>query len=40
MGRTSLENIPLGDAALHQRDWGAELKKYNDAKEAAAAAKK
>jgi len=40
MGRTSLENIPLGDAALHERDWTGVLKQYNDAKEAAAAAKK
>ena len=40
MGRTSLENIPLDAAAQHSRDWSGELKKYNDAKEAAAAAKK
>ena len=36
MGRTSLENIPNGDSACHGRDWGAELQKWKDAKEAAA----
>ena len=35
-GRTSLENIPQGDTALHGRDWSGELQKWKDAKEAAA----
>lgn len=36
MGRTSLEHIPLGEEAKFNRDWAGEMKKYNDAKEAAA----
>ena len=38
LGRTSLDTIPEGDAAMHSRDWSGELQKWKDAKEAAAAA--
>lgn len=36
MGRTSLEDIPNGEAAQISRDWSGELQKWKDAKEAAA----
>lgn len=40
LGRTSLTDIPQDVDACHERDWGAELTRYEEAKAAAAAAKK